>query len=71
MKINMDENTKRCEIWVSHQEKASYKAMPLYLDTIAKAKEESYSICIFLGGTAPFLPLVSALLDQQAVAKIS
>ena len=53
MTVKNNHAARRCDIWVAHGERETYAQSP------------EYRVCVFVGGEAPLLPGVAALLDRQ------
>ncbi|MBE7059427.1 MAG: hypothetical protein E7389_01230 [Ruminococcaceae bacterium] len=65
MKINIKNSSKTVEIWVDSSERATYKEVAEYKDTIATYKG-TYTINVFVGGTRPLLQTITELLQEQS-----
>lgn len=59
-----NENKNRLEIWVDNKEKDLYRNLPEYTEAVSKYKN-THEICVYVGGTLPVVPTISALLDAQ------
>ena len=66
MHIQTDPAARRCNIWVNYGEQARYAQSPAYRQAVRHARAQGYRVCVFVGGQAPLLPGVAALLDRQA-----
>ncbi len=67
MTIKTDPAARRCNIWVSYGEQAGYTQSPAYRQAVRQAHAKGYRVCVFVGGEAPLLPGVAALLDHQGL----
>ncbi|MGE4549556.1 MAG: hypothetical protein AB7C89_08420 [Intestinibacillus sp.] len=65
MQIKLYDTKKRCEIWVPHAERATFRNDPAYLDAVARSRSRGYRVCVYVGGVEPLLPNITALLDRQ------
>ena len=65
MTIQNDTRTGRCNIWIAYGERGTYQQSAAYRDAVRHAKTQGLRVCVFLGGEAPLLPGVTALLEHQ------
>lgn len=65
MTVKTDHAARRCDIWVAYGERARYRSSPAYREAVRHARARGYRVCVFVGGEAPLLPGVAALLDRQ------
>lgn len=65
MTVKNNHAARRCDIWVAHGERETYTQSPEYREAVRRARAQGYRVCVFVGGEAPLLPGVAALLDRQ------
>ncbi len=63
MHIEIDEGALRCTIWVDKEHSNDYKKDAAYQDAVKKSKAAGYSICVFVGGSSPLIPVAYDLLN--------
>ena len=65
MTIRNQPAMRRCDIWVNYGEREQYTHLPAYRDAVRHARANGWKVCVFVGGEAPLLPGVAALLDHE------
>ncbi len=64
-RLKVDEETKRCEIWVPFEGKECYRESEDYENSVRDYQNRGFSIVVFVGGRKPLLPAVAELLEAQ------
>ena len=65
MTVKTDHSARRCDIWIAYGDRETYRSSAAYREAVRRARARGYRVCVFLGGEAPLLPGVAALLDRQ------
>lgn len=67
MTIHPNHLDRRCDIWLNHEECVGYRNTPAFQSAYRQYHGQGYRICVYLGGSEPLLPNVTALLDWQGL----
>ncbi|MCI2106647.1 MAG: hypothetical protein LKK00_08020 [Intestinimonas sp.] len=65
MKICPNAPVRRCDIWLTHAERNTYRESPEFQAACRRYRGMGYRICVYVGGSEPLLPNITALLDWQ------
>ncbi len=65
MKILVDINNSKAEIFIGSNDKQSYKECEEYKSAVEKYKSLGYKVCVYVGGQTPLVNDITSLLDNQ------
>ena len=65
MEICPNPAKRRCDIWLTHAEGSEYRKSPEIQSVCQQYRRLGYQVCVYVGGSEPLLPNVTALLDWQ------
>lgn len=66
MTICPNDSARCCNIWLSREEGRAYHNAPDFQAAYRKYHDRmGYRVCVYVGGSEPLLPNVTALLDYQ------
>lgn len=63
MHIRENETLSICEIWIEKSKSKDYKESKEYKAAVKEAKAKGLSVCVFIGGDSPILPVIDELLN--------
>lgn len=65
MHIEKNTETRSCTIWVNKDEKNDYRDSEDYQKAVEESKARGYSLCIYLGGELPLLPIIDEMIKPN------
>ena len=63
---NIDAQT--CTIWIDKEHSQDYKNDVAYKQAIADSKADGYSICVFVGGDMPLIPVLDEVFSPNPIS---
>ena len=66
MHIENDTSALQCTIWIDKDHSLNYKNTAIYQEALRNSKAAGYTVCVFIGGDLPLIPVVSDLLNAPS-----